>query len=48
MKSARKRNQQVLLSADFETPRQGQGKWKQYKMVKVIGVYKHGRYERHW
>ena len=29
-------------------PRQGQGQWKQYKMVKTNCAYKHGRYEKNW
>ena len=39
-------SQEVLLSADLVTPRQGQGQWKWYNMVEVIGVHKHGRYEQ--
>ena len=39
-------SQLVLLFPDFVTPRQGQGKWNQYKKVAVTGAYKHKRYEQ--
>ena len=48
LKYTRKWSKQVLLSANLVTPHQDQGHRKWYKMVKVNGALKHGRYERIW
>ena len=43
-KCTRKWSQEVLVCADLVTPMQGQGQRKWYKMVRVNGAYKHGRF----